>query len=64
MNNHGIKCCLKCTTKRHPGCHDTCPEYIAEKQKYLDQKNLRYSKEMEDQDFQSVRWGKLPRKER
>lgn len=27
-----IKCCIPCVApKRHPGCHDHCPEYIEEK---------------------------------
>lgn len=33
--NHTIKCCKGCVApKRHPGCHDHCPEYIAEKAEY------------------------------
>lgn len=28
-----MKCCHGCIPpKRHPGCHDHCPEYIAEKE--------------------------------
>ena len=28
----GIKCCLGCVApKRHPGCHSSCPDYLAEK---------------------------------
>lgn len=27
-----VKCCKDCVPpKRHPGCHDTCPDRIAEK---------------------------------
>lgn len=27
-----IKCCYGCVApKRHPGCHDHCPEYLSEK---------------------------------
>lgn len=27
-----INCCHYCVApKRHPGCHDHCPEYVAEK---------------------------------
>lgn len=28
-----IKCCRYCTTEqgRHPGCHDTCEKYLAER---------------------------------
>ena len=30
-----IKCCRYCVApKRHPGCHGTCPEYIAERVAY------------------------------
>lgn len=25
-----IKCCLKCTDKRHLGCHSTCKDYKEE----------------------------------
>ena len=31
--------CKDCTTpKRHPGCHDKCPEYLEQKAKYDAQK--------------------------
>lgn len=30
-----ITVCKDCTApKRHPGCHDRCPEYLAEKAEY------------------------------
>ena len=30
-----IKCCKGCVApKRYPGCHDRCPEYLAEKAEY------------------------------
>lgn len=30
-----INCCHYCVPpKRHPGCHDRCPEYAAEKAKH------------------------------
>ena len=30
-----IKCCYGCVApKRYPGCHGTCPEYLAEKVKH------------------------------
>ena len=30
-----IKCCSDCVApKRHPGCHDHCSEYAAEKAEY------------------------------
>lgn len=30
-----IKCCYGCVApKRYPGCHGTCPEYLAEKAKH------------------------------
>ena len=36
-----IKCCKDCVTpKRHPGCHDVCPEYIHEKALWEEEKKL------------------------
>lgn len=33
MANYKIKCCKGCVApKRHVGCHDTCKDYIKEKQ--------------------------------
>lgn len=33
--NHTIICCNGCVQpKRHPGCHDHCPEYLEEKVVY------------------------------
>lgn len=30
-----VYCCKGCVApKRHPGCHDHCPEYIAEKEEH------------------------------
>lgn len=37
-----IKCCYKCVPpKRHLACHDTCPEYIAERKEYDKGKTVR-----------------------
>lgn len=34
-----FECCKGCLKpKRHPGCHDHCPEYLAEKAKHDNQK--------------------------
>lgn len=34
-------CCFNCSApKRHPGCHDKCPEYKEEKAKYERQKEI------------------------
>lgn len=34
-----IYCCKGCVApKRYPGCHDHCPEYIAEKAQYEERK--------------------------
>ena len=36
-----IKCCYKCEApKRHAGCHDVCEEYLAEKSKLEEYKEL------------------------
>jgi len=41
-----IKSCRYCVApKRHPGCHDTCPEYQEEKAEYNKCKE-RYDKKM------------------
>ena len=32
MAIHSCKDCV--APKRHPGCHDRCPEYLAEKEQY------------------------------
>ena len=43
----GIKCCLGCVApKRHPGCHDHCPEYIKEKNKYNEERAAAYKKKL------------------
>lgn len=35
MTQSVIRCCYGCQApKRHPGCHDHCPEYQQEKQDY------------------------------
>ena len=40
-----INCCWGCVApKRHPGCHDHCPEYKAEKAKYEFEKAIRDQK--------------------
>jgi hypothetical protein len=34
-----FKACKECTApKRHPGCHDRCPEYLKEKAEYQEWK--------------------------
>lgn len=36
-----IKCCYGCEApKRHAGCHDVCEEYLAEKSKLEEYKEL------------------------
>ena len=36
-----INCCYGCEApKRHAGCHDTCEEYLAEKNKLEEYKEL------------------------
>lgn len=40
-----IKCCMGCVApKRHPGCHDHCPEYIKEKTEYNQEKAAAFRK--------------------
>lgn len=29
-----IKCCMACTTERHPGCGDNCGRYRTEKEAF------------------------------
>ena len=41
-----IKCCKGCIApKRHPGCHDHCPEYIEEKEQHEKEKALMRQKD-------------------
>lgn len=36
-----IKCCHHCVApKRHPGCHDHCPEYIEQRALYDERKAI------------------------
>lgn len=40
-----IKCCYGCVApKRYPGCHGTCPEYLAEKAKHDEEKAADYQR--------------------
>lgn len=40
-----FKCCHPCVPpKRHPGCHDRCPEYAAEKAEHEKLKAADYEK--------------------
>ena len=56
----GIKCCQPCVPpKRHPGCHDTCPDYIKEKaedaeKKEKDRKRRAVAAGLRDQRDRSV----------
>ena len=37
----GVFCCKGCTPpKRYPGCHASCPEYIADKAKHDERKAM------------------------
>ena len=39
--SHIIEVCHYCVApKRHPGCHDKCPEYLKEKAKYEERKAI------------------------
>lgn len=40
-----FECCHKCKApKRHPGCHDHCPEYKAERAAYDEKMDVEKSK--------------------
>lgn len=40
-----IKCCYGCVApKRYPGCHGTCPEYLAEKAKHNEEMAADYKR--------------------
>ena len=40
-----IKCCYGCVApKRYPGCHGTCPDYLAEKAKHDEEKAADYQR--------------------
>ena len=45
-----IKCCKDCVApKRHPGCHDHCPEYQKEKADHEARKAVADKKKLTDQ---------------
>ena len=51
-----IECCHYCVApKRHPGCHDHCPEYIKEKAEYEARKAAYYGDVMVQQGLTSQR---------
>ena len=56
-----ISCCHGCMApKRHPGCHDTCPEYLKEKaeheiQKEADYKRRRTMHDLNEQRYRGVK---------
>lgn len=56
-----IKCCKDCIApKRHPGCHDVCPEYIHEKALWEEEKKIireehRIRRELYEQRSEGVR---------
>lgn len=55
-----ISCCHGCMApKRHPGCHDTCPEYRKEKAEHearaeADYKRRRTMHDLNDQRYRAV----------
>ena len=50
MGNNYFECCMKCLPpKRHPGCHDTCEEYLKDKKGFNELKEkIRKSKHLEN----------------
>lgn len=51
-----IKCCRGCVApKRHPGCHDHCPEYLAEKGDWEARKAEMDAKKRTEQELNSQR---------
>lgn len=39
-----IRCCYKCTDKRHVGCHATCEEYATEKAEHDREREERHNR--------------------
>ncbi len=51
-----INCCHYCVPpKRHPGCHDHCPEYAAEKAEHNRLKEADYKRRKAKNDIYSQR---------
>lgn len=47
MNTY--RACLKCVApKRHPGCHETCPEYKKDKERHQSLKDRNRSLDIKD----------------
>ena len=47
-----IKCCYKCVPpKRHPGCHAKCEEYLAEKRRLQELKDIENDARMKQDDL-------------
>lgn len=52
-----IKCCYGCVApKRYPGCHGTCPEYLAEKAKHDEEMEADYKRRKTIQDLNEQRY--------
>lgn len=55
-----INCCHGCVApKRHPGCHDTCPEYRKEKVEHEakleeDRKRRKIRQDLNEQRYQAI----------
>lgn len=62
-----MDCCKYCKApKRHPGCHDTCPDYILAKAKHNELKDKIYHTKHNTYDIAEtvVRLNKEKRKKR
>ena len=52
-----ISCCHGCMVpKRHPGCHDTCPEYLKERAEHEARKEEDYKRRQLVQNLNEQRY--------
>lgn len=57
-----IRCCYKCTDKRHAGCHATCKEYADEKAENDRDREERYKQNCAIRSYYKDRNTKIKRK--
>ena len=60
-----IKCCHGCIApRRHPGCHDHCPEYLKEKAEHDAKAAYDYKRRKTIQDLNEQRYRAITKAER
>lgn len=61
---NAITCCMECKPpKRHPGCHGSCEQYIAERDRWMEIKaDLREKEKWPEKDYRVKTFIKQRRK--